>query len=63
MLPEREVGTFRVGAEASFIGYYADPRSNWYVLGEPLIGVREGAVLFDKASVFPKTCEATRTDP
>jgi imidazolonepropionase-like amidohydrolase len=56
MLPNRNVGTFETGAEASFIGYYADPRDNWYVLGEPLFGVREGDVLIDKAKLLGETC-------
>jgi hypothetical protein len=45
---------FEVGADAWFIGYYADPHDNWYVLGEPLMDMRKGEVWSTRLN-----CQAT----
>lgn len=57
LFPDREVGMLSPGAEASFLGYFADPRTSWYLLASPLFGMRSGQVIAD-AGILERLCEA-----
>ena len=54
--PERNIGKFANGYEASFIGYYFSPIGFWGSLNEPVIGMRAGMTMIDQNGVLAKVC-------
>ncbi len=63
LFPDRRIGTFEPGAEASFLIMFADPRSNWYWIDEALGGVRGGRLIFDRAGFLRPMCGAPAGAP
>ena len=59
--PDRKLGKLAPGFEGSFIGYYFNPIGNWASLGEPVIGMRRGVVMFDQSRILLKACTAAAT--
>jgi hypothetical protein len=58
--PDRKVGRLEAGWDASFVGYYSDPRTSWDRIGDPIIGARGGVTLIDNASLLPPECSAPK---
>lgn len=56
LFPDRRIGTFEPGSEASFLILYADPRSNWFWLDEALGGMRGGQVISDQTGMLRGLC-------
>ncbi len=56
LYPDRRIGTFEPGSEASFLIMFADPRDNWFWLDEALAGLRGGHVIFDRAGFVRGFC-------
>jgi imidazolonepropionase-like amidohydrolase len=54
--PGRKIGTFEIGYEASFIGYFAPLPGNWADQRNPVIGMRAGAVMIDTVNWLDKAC-------
>ena len=54
--PERKIGKFTPGYEASFVGYYFNPIGLWGSLNEPVVGVRAGVTMIDQRGVLAKMC-------
>lgn len=57
LYPDRRIGTFEPGSEASFLIMFADPRDNWFWIDEALAGLRAGRVIFDRAGFVRGICE------
>jgi imidazolonepropionase-like amidohydrolase len=56
LYPQRRIGTFEAGAEASFLVMFADPRSNWFVIDNPLGGMRGGQLISDQTGLLRGLC-------
>lgn len=59
LFPNRRIGTFEPGAEASFLLMFADPRENWFWTDEALGGIRAGQVIFDRGGFLRGLCGGT----
>ena len=59
LYPDRRIGTFEPGSEASFLIMFADPRDNWFWIDEALAGLRGGQVIFDRAGFVRGLCGVT----
>lgn len=57
LYPNRRIGTFEPGSEASFLIMFADPRDNWFWIDEAMAGMRGGRVIFDRAGFVRGICE------
>lgn len=56
LFPDRRIGTFEPGSEASFLIMYADPRNNWFWIDEALGGMRGGQVISDQTGMLRGLC-------
>ena len=56
LYPDRRIGTFEPGSEASFLIMFADPRANWFWIDEALGGLRGGQVILDRAGFLRGIC-------
>jgi hypothetical protein len=56
LYPERRIGTFEPGSEASFLILVMDPRTNWYAINEALGGFRAGEIIFDHNGLLAGLC-------
>ena len=56
LFPERRIGTFEPGSEASFLIMFADPRNNWFWLDDALGGMRGGHVMSDQGGLLRGLC-------
>jgi imidazolonepropionase-like amidohydrolase len=54
--PDRKIGKFELGYEASFIGYFTPLPGNWADQRTPVIGMRAGAMMIDKFDWLSKSC-------
>jgi cytosine/adenosine deaminase-related metal-dependent hydrolase len=54
--PDRKIGQFEAGYEASFIGYFAPLPGNWADQRNPVIGMRAGSVMIDTVDWLSKSC-------
>jgi|GEM_PF-1660561 len=56
LYPDRRIGTFEPGSEASFLVLVMDPRTNWYAINEALGGFRAGEIIFDRNGLLAGLC-------
>jgi len=56
LFPDRRIGTFEPGSEASFRIMFADPRNNWFWLDDALGGMRGGHVISDQTGMLRGLC-------
>lgn len=56
LYPDRKIGTFEPGGEASFLAMFADPRQNWFWLDDALGGMRGGRVIHDPVGMLAGFC-------
>jgi imidazolonepropionase-like amidohydrolase len=56
VFPDRRIGTFEPGSEASFLIMFADPRNNWFWLDDALGGMRGGHVISDQTGMLRGLC-------
>lgn len=60
LYPDRQIGTFAPGSEASFLVMFADPRTNWFWIDEALAGMRGGRIINDASGMLAGLCGGTQ---
>jgi imidazolonepropionase-like amidohydrolase len=56
LFPDRRIGTFQPGSEASFLIMFADPRQNWFWIDDAMGGMRGGRIIADPAGMLAGLC-------
>ena len=63
LFPDRRIGTFQPGSEASFLIMFADPRQNWFWIDDAIGGMRGGRIITDPGRMLAGLCGGAPAAP